>query len=121
MAQLCEDEEVLKEDVGESIFEPGSRMGLQSEEPEDYWIHDATAATWTRMVIVPRREYYYPEEETVEHRGDSAPCVRWPVVSSLRDARLTIPKGGKALKDNWRAAAREDGPWRGRRAPVCVV
>ena len=53
LAELCEDDPV-EADLGESIFEPASRMGLQPEESEDHWIRDETTATWTRVIIVPR-------------------------------------------------------------------
>ena len=48
MVELCEEGQSDSE-FGESIFEPGSRMGLQPEETEDYWIRDEPSATWTRV------------------------------------------------------------------------
>ena len=56
MAELCGDV------IGESIFESGSQMGLQPEETEDHWIRDETSATWTRVIVVPRKFPYHPEE-----------------------------------------------------------
>ena len=56
-AELCGDV------VGESIFESGSQMGLQLEETEDHWMRGETSATWTRVIVVPRKSPYHPEEE----------------------------------------------------------
>ena len=61
LAELYE-EDPVDADLGESIFEPGSRMGLRFEESEDHWIRDETTATWTRVIVVPRRTLYFPDE-----------------------------------------------------------
>ena len=61
MAESC-GEDQLGSEVGKSIFEPGSRMCLQTEETEDHWVRDETSATWTRVIVVPRKIPYHPEE-----------------------------------------------------------
>ena len=61
VAELCEDDP-FDSALGESIFEPGSRMGLQLEESEDHWIRDETTATWTRVIVIPRKTPYCFEE-----------------------------------------------------------
>jgi len=83
--------------AGESIFEHGSKMGLLGEEIKDYWIYDSTAATWTRMIVEPRRDYYHPSE------GDES-CKDGPQLDELRDTRVTIPKSGPSVRDNWKKA-----------------
>ena len=95
LAELCE-EDPADADLGESIFEPGSRMGLQPEESEAHWVRDETMATWTRLTVVPRSTVYFPDEGG-ETRGDFAPQAPHPRVSSLRDARLTIRRDGKRV------------------------
>ena len=46
----------------EPIFDYGSTIGLLPESEGDYWIRDASPSTWTRMIIVPRNEFYHPSE-----------------------------------------------------------
>ena len=48
--------------VGASIFDYGSPMGLIPGELEDHWVRDLTTATWTRSIVVPRRDFYHPSE-----------------------------------------------------------
>ena len=48
MQALCPGEE------GESIFDPGSKMGLQADEAKDHWHYDSSNASWTRSIVVPR-------------------------------------------------------------------
>ena len=57
VAHYCEDEPT-EDNSGESIFESDSLMGLPLEEREDHWIHDETIATWTRIIVVPRKELH---------------------------------------------------------------
>ena len=38
-------------------------MGLQPEETEDHWVRDETSATWTRVIVGPRKLPYHPEED----------------------------------------------------------
>ena len=66
------------------------------------------AATWTRIVVVPSRTFYYPDEE--EKDEDCVGAFHMPEVGKLSSARRTIPQNGKAIKDNWRIAVREETP-----------
>ena len=47
---------------GESIFEPGSRMGLEASAAKDYWEYDPTKSLWTRFIVVPRADFFHPGE-----------------------------------------------------------
>ena len=64
-------------------------------------MRDETIATWTRVIVVPRKIHYHLEE------GLGGPLLDRPQtrVASLRDARLTIRSDGKSTRDNWRLAA----------------
>ena len=101
LSELCEDDDDSSndEEVGASIFDYSSPMGLIPDESGDYWVRDSTTATWTRLITVPRREFYYPNE------GE-----RGPGLSILRSTRLTIPRMVKSIKDDWRKTVVEDGP-----------
>ena len=106
LSELCEDaspEAQLGgssgEELGASIFDYGSQMGLIPDEPENYWVRDLTTATWTRFIVIPRKEFYHPSE------GECGPDV-----STLRNTRLTVPSVGKSIRDDWRATPVEDGP-----------
>ena len=92
--------------VGESIVEHGSRLGLEPEEVEDYWYYNAAAATWTRTIVVPRVEFYLPSEGAAYTKSPS----KGPDLSYLRDTRWTIPEAVTAIRYNWRMPVAEDGP-----------
>ena len=118
MAELCETEPsegysagnapggIPKEEVGASIFDHGSRMGIIPEESQDYWVRDLTTATWKRLIVVPRREFYHPSEGS----ADSSTPMLCPDLYILRDTMLTMPSVGKSMKDDWRTTAMESGP-----------
>ena len=74
------------EELGASIFDHGSRMGLIPEELEDHWTRDRITATWTRVIVVPIEEFYHPSEGSADNRG-SAPLLSGvgPDLSTLRD------------------------------------
>ena len=108
MAELCEEEsptnDLLKgsseaEEIGASIFDYGSPMGIIPDESEDRWDRGLATATWTRTIVVPRTEFCHPSE------GECG-----PVLSTLSNKRLTVPSIGKSIRDDWRTAAVEDGP-----------
>ena len=61
-------------------------------------------ATWTRIIVVPRKEFYHPSE------GLERSTMIGPVLANLRDSRATIPQMGKTIKDNWRKAAMHESP-----------
>ena len=88
-------------------------MGLQAEVTEYHWMRDEKSATWTRVIVVPRKFPYHPEEE-----GPGGPLRDrlGPRLTSLRDARLTVQSNGESTRDNWRQAANEEAkePWTGR-------
>ena len=92
------------EDVEESIFDDGSKLGLLPYIEGDYWVHDKAASSWTRVIVVPRREFYHPSE------GLERSVTTGPVLANLRDLRLTITSLGKVVKDNWRKAGVQGGP-----------
>ena len=89
-------------------------MGLQPEESGDHQIHDDSIATWTRIIVIPRKELYYPGEEA---RGINAPRRGGPSMTSIRDARLTVLGDGRTFRDNWRTAVGEGGPEIGKVGP----
>ena len=63
MAELCEDEDTeLPDSVGASIFDHDSSMGLELDESIDHWARDNAAATWTRVIVVPRTTFFFPNE-----------------------------------------------------------
>jgi len=108
MTELCEEESParvlsrggsLGAELGASIFDYGSPMGIIPDESEDHWDRDLTTATWTRSIVVPRREFYHPSE------GEGGPDL-----STLSNKGLTVPSDGKSNRDDWRTVAIEDGP-----------
>ena len=78
-------------------------MGLAGENAKDHWEHDPTAATWTRVVVEPRKDFYNPSEGEEQGRN----C---PKLEELRDTRVTIPKFGTSVKDNWRKTDSSEEP-----------
>ena len=89
MQSLCPGEE------GESIFDPGSRMGLEEDCEEDRWEYDASNASWTRFIVVPRKDFFHPSEGAGEESSG-------PKLSDLRNCRWTFPEGIAAIKDDWK-------------------
>ena len=79
-------------------------MGLQPEETKDRWTRDETSATWTRVIVVPRKIPYHPEEGL----GGPFQDRSRPRVASLRDARLTIRSNGESTLDSWKQAANDE-------------
>ena len=61
MTELC-DEKSTADQMGASIFDHDSPIGLEVEENEDRWIHDVAAGTWTRVIVVPRKTMFHPSE-----------------------------------------------------------
>ena len=92
------------EDVSESIFDYGSKMGQLPYAEGDYWAHDKTTATCTRILAVSRKEFYHPSE------GLEGSSSVGPVLANLRDTRVTIPQTGEIIRDNWRKAAMHESP-----------
>ena len=90
--------------MSESIFDYGSKMSQLPYAEGDYWVHDKTTATWTRVIMVPSKEFYDPSE------GLERSSMIGPVLSNLRDTRVTIPLMGKSVRDNWRKAAMHECP-----------
>ena len=45
----------------ESIFSPGSKMGLDADGDSDRWEYDSSNATWTRYIVVPRTGFLPPQ------------------------------------------------------------
>jgi len=82
---------------GESIFDPGSKMGLQADEAKDHWRYDSSNASWKRVIVVPHANFFHPGEGAAEEKQDEGPKL-----SSLRDCRWTIPDGVQPIKDNWK-------------------
>ena len=82
---------------GESIFEPGSRMGIEANAANDHWQYDPTKSSWTRFIVVPRVDLFHPGEGVAEEKRDEVPKL-----SSLRDGRWTLPDGVRSIKDSWR-------------------
>ena len=113
MAELCGEDlssglesiggsEAPEDDRGASIFDYESQMGVIPEELGDHWIKDSSTASWTRYVVVPRREFCHPSQ------GEGGPDL-----SVLSGRRITIPSSGKMVRDNWKSTAAEDGPMNG--------
>ena len=48
----------------ESIFDYGSSMGILPDAEGDHWVHDHVASTWTRVIVIPRKKYNRPGEES---------------------------------------------------------
>ena len=80
------------EDMDESIFDYGSTLGQLPYAERDYWGYDKTAATWTRVIVVPRKEFYHPSE------GLERSAMSGPALANLRDLRVTIPQVEKAIR-----------------------
>jgi len=98
------DPAIVGEDSGatgeSSIFDYGSSVGLLPEAEEDHWLHDKAASTWTRVIVVPRKAYFHPEEG---RKGGPSP-------EDLGDMRKTITADGRISRDDWRKADLADGP-----------
>ena len=77
-------------DEGESIFDYGSKIGLLPESEVDYWIHDAATSTWTRVIVVPRTEFYHPSE------GLERSMTPGPMLVDVGDLRKTITFSGES-------------------------
>ena len=91
------------EDEGESIFDYGSKIGLLPDSEGDYWSHDRIVSTWTRVIVVPRKEFYHPSE------GLERSMTPGPMLANLGDLRKTIASSGKVVMDNWREAGMQGG------------
>ena len=61
VAHYCQQHHT-EEDYGGPLFEPNSLVGLPMKGIEGHWMSDETTATWTRIIVAPRREFYYPIE-----------------------------------------------------------
>ena len=99
VARYCEGEP-----SGESIFESDSLIRLPLDEREDHWMHDETTATWTRIIAVPRKGFYYPSERSQARFGTilqycTLPWGECPRETGLRDARSIILEDGAILRD----------------------
>ena len=53
---------------GESIFDPGSKMGLQADEAKDHWHYDSSNASCTRFIVVPRAGFFHPSEGAADEK-----------------------------------------------------
>jgi hypothetical protein len=97
-------EPALEDDLEGSIFDYGSSLGLLPADQGDRWVHDAIAATWTRIIVVPRKRSFHPSEDSEDG----------PLPGDLGDSRVTITSDGKVTRDSWRRDA-EEGPeeWTG--------
>ena len=90
MAELCEDEEAESSDsIGASIFDHESPIGLELDESADRWTRDEASATWTRLIVIPRKSFCHPIE------GEGGPDI-----STLSGKRSTLPSSGKTVRDN---------------------
>ena len=98
----------------ESIFDYGSSIGLLPDSEGDYWVRDAAASTWTRVIVVPRKEYYHPSE------GAERSETQGPLLEDLADFRRTILSDGKVVQDNWRKAEASEGPGLERWTGSCI-
>ena len=58
---------------GESIFDLGSRMGLEDNDGKGHWQYDASNASWTRFIVVPRTGFFHPSEGAAEERPSDGP------------------------------------------------
>ena len=81
----------------ESIFEPGSRMGVETATDADYWQYDSSRATWTRFIVIPRVDLFHPSEGAADEGPKTGPKL-----SHLTNRRWTIPDGLTPVKDDWR-------------------
>ena len=96
-ASPYEAEDPSKEDLEtESIFHPGSKMGLENKQEVDYWEYNSSNATWTHVIVIPRTGFYHPSEAAAEEKGSSGPKL-----SNLRNCRWTVPDGLPPIKDDW--------------------
>ena len=111
MAELCGEDfpsglasigEPPQEELGESIFDYGSQMGMIPDGSADRWDRDPLKAMWTRSIVVPRREFYHPSE------GEGGPDL-----SVLSGRRIAIPSSGKMIRDNWKTTSIRYGPMNG--------
>ena len=85
----------------ESIFGPGSKMGLEKGD-SDYWRYDANNATWTRFIVVPRTSFFHPSEGAAEEKGCPGPKLL-----DLRNYRWTVADGIPPIQDAWKKDAGE--------------
>ena len=67
-----------------------------------HWHYDPNKASWTRLIVAPRTDFFHPGEGVAEEKRDEGPKL-----SSLRDCRWTIPDGVPPIKDSWRKKAAE--------------
>ena len=81
-------------ELGASIFDHGSPMGMIPDESADRWDRDLSTATWTRSIVVARREFYHPSE------GEGGPDL-----FMLSGRRITVPSDGKPIRDDWKMTA----------------
>ena len=70
-------------------------MGLEEDCEEDRWEYDASNASWTRFIVVPRKDFFHPSEGAGEESSG-------PKLSDLRNCRWTFPEGIAAIKDDWK-------------------
>lgn len=77
------------EDECESIFDYGGKIGLLPDSEGDCWIHDRTASTWTRVIVVPRKEFFHPSE------GLERSTTPGPMLANLGGQMKTITSSGK--------------------------
>ena len=86
----------------ESIFNPGSKMGLEAEGDADRWEYDSSKATWTRIIVVPRTGFFHPSEGAAEEKGSLGPKL-----SNLRSYLWTLADGIPPIQDDWEKEAGE--------------
>ena len=86
----------------ESMFGPGSRQGLGERGESDRWQYDASNATWTSFIVVPRTSFFHPSEVAAEEKGCPGPKL-----TDLRSYRWTIADGIPPIKDDWERDAGE--------------
>ena len=96
-ASPLEANDPLEEDLEtESIFNPGSKMGLEAKDEEDRWEYDSSKATWTCIIVVPRTLFFHPSEGAADEGGNLGPRL-----SNLRSYRWTLADGIPPIKDDW--------------------
>ena len=71
----------------ESIFDPASRMGLEESRESDKWQYDASNASWTRFIVVPRTGLVHPSEGAAEERACQGPRLSEPQKLSMDHCR----------------------------------
>ena len=105
VTSLCEASPFELEDpsgpVTDSVFNPGSNIGLENAGQRDYWEYDASSAKWTRVIVIPRSGFYHPSEGATDETGLG------PKLANLRSYRWTLPDGFPPIKDDWRKDAGE--------------